>query len=343
VKHPSVTIVTAGDAGYFPLLKDLIVSLQRGLGSALPPLSILDIGLNEAQRIWLRGLGADIRTLGWDLDYPKRSKPPNSFKVLAGRPHLPKHFPGYDIYLWIDADCWVQDASVLDLFIKPAAQGKLAIVPEIDRGYWTIHKRPKPWGQNQRAFAWAFGMREGYRYGRNVILNAGVFALHRDAPHWQLWSDNYASALKRVRFSPWAYRGNQNFFLSDQTSLNRAVFVQGAPATLLPAYCNWFAGKGTPMFDTEAHLVVEPQTPHRELGIIHLAGAGMKERVWQLPTLQGGIVGTRLTYSAIEALTPPAKNPGSPTPRSKSGRAKGKARRMPAPKRGRSRSSSTRR
>ena len=41
------------------------------------------------------------------------------------------------------------------------------------------------------------------------------------------------------------------------------------------------------MFDTEAHLVVEPQTPHRELGIIHLAGAGMKERVWQLPTLQG--------------------------------------------------------
>ena len=305
-RGPSVTIVTAGDAGYIALFRDLIASLQRGLGKSMPPLSVLDIGFSEEQRRWLRhDLGATVRELGWDLAYPPRSKPPNSFKVLAGRPHLPKHFPGYDIYLWIDADCWVQDASVLEIFIRGAADGNLAIVPEIDRGYWTIHKRPKPWGQNQKAYAWAFGMREGYRYGRNAILNAGVFALRGDAPHWQLWSDNYARALNRMRLSPWAYRNNISFFLSDQTSLNRAVFVQGAPATLLPAYCNWFCGKGTPMFDAKKNLVVEPDEPHRPLGIVHLAGEGMKERVWQLKTLDGGRVETRLTFSAVRAL---AKN-----------------------------------
>jgi len=307
-RGPSVTIVTAGDAGYFGLLTDLLASLRRGLGEGLYPLSILDIGFTEAQRENLkREYGATIAPLGWDLPYPFRSHPPNSFKVLAGRPHLPRHFPGYDIYLWIDADCWVQDAGVLELFIRGATCGNLAIVPEIDRGYWTIHKRPKFWGQNQKAFAWAFGLREGYRYGRNAILNAGVFALKGDAPHWRLWSDNYARALKRFRLGPRAYRGNISFFLSDQTSLNRAVFVQGAPATLLPAYCNWFCGKGTPVFDARKNLVVEPHEPHRPLGIVHLAGEGMKERVWTLKTLQGGTVETRLTSAAVQALTQPAK------------------------------------
>lgn len=309
-RGPSVTIVTAGDAGYFGLLTDLLLSLRRSLGDRLYPLSILDIGFTDAQRDGLkRDYGATVAPLGWDLAYPVRSHPPNSFKVLAGRPHLPRHFPGYDIYLWIDADCWVQDAAVLELFIRGAARGELAIVPEIDRGYWTIHKRPKFWGQNQKAFAWGFGLREGYRYGRNAILNAGVFALRGDAPHWRLWSENYAKALKRFRLGPRAYKGNISFFLADQTSLNRTVFVQGAPTTLLPAYCNWFCGKGTPMFDVERNLVVEPHQPHRELGIVHLAGAGMKERVWSLKTLQGGAVETRLTYSAVRAL-PAAKTPG---------------------------------
>ena len=309
-RGPSVTIVTAGDAGYFGLLTDLLLSLRRGLGDRLYPLSVLDIGFTDAQRDGLkRDYGATVAPLGWDLAYPARSHPPNSFKVLAGRPHLPRHFPGYDIYLWIDADCWVQDAAVLELFIRGAARGELAIVPEIDRGYWTIHKRPKFWGQNQKAFAWGFGLREGYRYGRNAILNAGVFALRGDAPHWRLWSENYAKALKRFRLGPRTYKGNISFFLADQTSLNRTVFVQGAPTTLLPAYCNWFCGKGTPMFDAERNLVVEPHQPHRELGIVHLAGAGMKERVWSLKTLQGGAVETRLTYSAVRAL-PAAKTPG---------------------------------
>lgn len=302
-RGPSVTIVTAGDAGYFGLLTDLLVSLRRGRGDRIPPLSILDIGFTDAQRESLkREHGATVAPLGWDLAYPVRAHAPNSFKVLAGRPHLPQHFPGYDIYLWIDADCWVQDADALELFIRGAARGELAIVPEIDRGYWTIHKRPKFWGQNQKAFAWAFGLREGYRYGRNAILNAGVFALRGDAPHWRLWSENYAYALKRFHIGPRAYQGNISFFLADQTSLNRAVFAQGAPATLLPAYCNWFCGKGTPMFDSARNLVIEPHEPHRPLGIIHLAGAGMKERIWSLKMLQGGSVETRLTYSAVQAL-----------------------------------------
>ena len=309
-RTPSITIVTAGDAGYFGLLTDLLTSLRRGLGERLYPLSILDVGLSEAQADSLRRTyGATVRDPGWDLNYPRRAHAREYLKAMTARPHLPKHFPGYDIYLWLDADCWVQDASVLDIFIHGAAAGNLAIVPEIDRSYWTIHKRPKLWGQNQKAFAWAYGLSEGYHYGHNVILNVGAFALRGDAPHWQLWSDNYARALHRTRLNPWAYKDKIECFLVDQTSLNRAVFVQNAPTTLLPAYCNWFCGKGTPMFDAEKHLVIEPYEPHQALGIVHLAGKGMKERVWTLKTLQGGTIATRLTYTGVQALPRATKNP----------------------------------
>jgi len=61
---------------------------------------------------------------------------------MTARPYLPKHFPGHAVYLWIDADAWVQDDTVLDIFVSGARRGMLAVVPEVDRGYWTIHKRP---------------------------------------------------------------------------------------------------------------------------------------------------------------------------------------------------------
>ncbi len=64
------------------------------------------------------------------------------------------------------------------------------------------------------------------------------------------------------------------------------------------------------MFDAERNLVIEPHEPHRPLGVIHLAGEGMKERRWTLKTLQGGTVETRLTYSAVQALAERAKSRG---------------------------------
>ena len=56
---------------------------------------------------------------------------------------------------------------------------------------------------------------------------------------------------------------------------------------LLPATANWFCGRGTQSWDAERRMLVEPHPPHAPLGIVHLAGQGMKERLWDLPVLQG--------------------------------------------------------
>lgn len=303
IAQPSTTIVSAADAAYFDLIKGLVSSLRaRPEGRALA-LCIFDIGLTGPQRDWLAGQGAVLAEPGWDFEFPGRDHIPTYFKALAARPSIPRYFPGHEIYFWIDADVWVQDHSALQIFIDAAATGKLAIVPEIDRSYWTIHKGPRLWGQNQKCFAWAFGLRAGYRYGRHPILNAGVFALPQGAPHWQLYGAALRRALTRLRLARPSKLWNLCFALAEQTALNYVVFADKAPATFLPAYCNWFCGKGTPMYDRERGALVEPDAPYRTLGLVHLAGKNTPERRWTLSTLQGGRVETRLTYEEVSRLT----------------------------------------
>lgn len=299
--RPSISVVSGADAAYFDLLEGLVLSLKAGPFGRTLPISILDLGLDAAQRRWLEAQGARLAEPGWDVEFPGRDRLPRHFQAMTARPHLPKHFPGFEIYLWLDADTWVQDDAGLELFIRAARRGRLAIVPEIDRGYWTIHKRPKPWGQNQKAFAWAFGLKAGYRLGRNAILNTGAFALRADAPHWSRWAAAHARALNRRRLRPLDI-GTLELVNSEQTALNYVVFAEGAPASFLPAYCNWFCGKGTPAYDRARGLLVEPHEPHHPLTVVHLAGKGMKERVWRLETLDGGALDTRLTWSATRDL-----------------------------------------
>ena len=300
----SITVVSAADAAYFDLLEGLVLSLKAAPRARDLPVSILDLGLDPAQRRWLESAGARLVEPGWDVEFPGRERLPRHFQAMTARPYLPKHFPGHDIYLWLDADTWVQDDAGLEPFIGAARRGKLAIVPEIDRGYWTIHKRPKPWGQNQKAFAWAYGLKAGYRLGRNAILNTGAFALRADAPHWARWAAAHARALNRRRWGALDIR-RLELVNSEQTALNYVVFAEGLPASFLPAYCNWFCGKGTPAFDRARGLLVEPHEPHQPLAVVHLAGKGMKERLWRLETLDGGAIETRLTWQATRDLAAP--------------------------------------
>jgi len=298
-----VLICTAANGSYFPLLQGLVRSLGDGPLTKTLPLGVLDLGgMTEDQLTFLKERGATVVQPGWDCDFPGRAQAPPHYKAMTARPHLPKHFPGYDIYLWIDSDAWVQDDSCLIPFLRGAAKGKLAIVPELDRGYWTIYKPPKLWTQNHKAFAWGFGLKLGYRLGRNPILNSGVFALAANAPHWALWAKAHEQMLNRKSRRGPAHKDLFNFFIAEQTALNYVIFSDKQPYTLLPALGNWFCGKGSPLWDEDSRRLVEPHEPHAPLGIIHLAGKGMKERVWTLDSLQGGHVTCRLTYDEVSAL-----------------------------------------
>jgi hypothetical protein len=284
-------IVTAADTGYFALLQDAVSSV-RAVSPAVA-IGVLDLGLSAEQRQWLGGRVTHLVEPGWDVDFPGRERAPRTFQAQVARPFLPRHFPGYDMYFWLDADAWLQDWRVVELYCAAAGRDRLAITPEIDRAYKRHYKRPKLFG---RTLAWknyreAFGWRAADRLGRNPMVNCGVFALHREAPHWQAWARLIAQVLTRTRF-----------FFAEQTALNYAIFAEHLPVNFLPSYCNWMVGDATPAFDAGRGLFVEPYAPYETLGVVHLAGAGSKDHTFRLARLDGGVIDTPLRYGTTRAL-----------------------------------------
>jgi hypothetical protein len=253
-------IVSGADSGYFELLQGTVRSIRdkpEGRGIAL---GILDVGLKENERRWLEQQGARIVAPGWDLDFPGREEAPHHKQAQYGRPFIPKHFPGHDLYIWIDADAWVQDWAAIDLYRRAAENNAIALVPEIDRSYRNFFHA---WEE----FHGVIG--EGYRavfdeplatvLARQPLLNNGVFALAATAPHWRAWADTLGVALQRSR--------NQ---LVDMTSLNHVIYEQKLPAHFLPAWCNWIAHHAEPRRDAASGALTEPNLPYQKLGIVHL-------------------------------------------------------------------------
>ena len=286
-----LVIVSAADSAYFPLLRDLVLSVREQCSAVA--IGILDVGLDAGQRQWLGARVTHLVNPDWDIDFPGRARTSEARKAQFARPFLPRHFPGYETYLWVDADAWLQDRRVVAFYVGAARGGKLAIVPEIDRAYKRHYKRPKLFGMTLtwKNYRQAFGWRVADRLGRNPMVNCGVFALRGDAPHWQVWGRIMERVARRTRF-----------FFVEQTALNYAIFAEHLPVDFLPAYCNWMPGDAAPAFDAARGLFVEPYSPHEVIGIMHLAGPVQKTHVFRLNRLDGGTVDTSLRYSESRTI-----------------------------------------
>jgi hypothetical protein len=303
----TATIVSASDATYFDLMKGLVLSIRDKPQGTDIAISILDVGLKRDQRDWLTGQGAVIAEPGWDFDMPTSLKAPAHFRALLARPFLPKYFPGHDIYLHIDSDAWIQDWSSIEIYLGAAAEGKLAITPQVDRSYNTLYKRPRRYRrtQNYRSFEWSYGWKVADRLGRNPILNCGVFALPADAPHWGLWQAAIQRALDRRTLRPRKGWPNLYFKLIEQTAMNYVVFGDEAPSTFLPAWCNWFCAHAAPKIDRDRNVLVEPHAPYQPIGVIHLAGEDFQNHSFELEGLNGPSTNTRLRYEDVAGLPDP--------------------------------------
>ncbi len=115
---------------------------------------------------------------------------------------------------------------------------------------------PSPSGWNTVA-AWyttCFGQAAANELRSYPVLNAGVFAAHRDAPHWARW----ASALVE------ATRNGAENVMTDQMALNYAVYRGNLfdRTAFLPSWCDWQCVFGMPAWDGVVEKLVEPpRTP----------------------------------------------------------------------------------
>ena len=251
--------ITGGDAGYFDLIKDCIGSLRATSEGRALALGVLDCGLTEEQRAWCRGHGAILVVPQWDFDFPGRDRLKDGYKALTARPFLPRYFPGFDLYLWIDGDCWVQQGDAISLFLAAARSGALAVAPEIHRSMRHYHHA---WGEFSAvcgaAYESCFDRQTAERLVRYPMINAGVFALEAGAPHWAGWARLLGEALQR------------STDMTDQMALNVLVYDKGFRYEPLPSRCNWPVHHATPAWDAERSLFVEPAMPYDPLGIIHM-------------------------------------------------------------------------
>ncbi len=293
-------IVSLADSNYFELLNELIDSIKRFDESKNVAICILDAGLTEDQKLKLSQKVDDIKSAEWDIKVPAfKVKGKEWLKSQVSRAFLPKYFPGYEKYLWIDADAWVNKWEALDLYFKGSNANKLAISTSADRSYgrvlrvdWLIGSIAKVKSQNYKhAKSSGFSETVARKIALMPHLNIGVFCLNADAPHWVVWQKNLKQALSSGKI-----------FGSEQVAMNIAIYVDDLEIEILPAYCNWthiYRLK----FDTVNNTLVEPYLPNHEIGIIHLAGKTSdvvrfnKNHLSEIKTLEGKIIKKSLRFS----------------------------------------------
>ena len=262
-------IVSLADSNYFELLNELIDSIKKFEQSKNVSICILDAGLTEDQKNKLSEKIDEIKIAEWDIEVSEyKASGKEWLKSQVSRAFLPKYFPGYKKYLWIDCDAWVNDWQSVELYFKACENGKLGITQTMGPGYKIVSKVKWIFGKlaliKSQNFKHAINSKIGIDKARKLAfaphINIGVFSLEHDSSCWKIWQDNLAITLKSGKI-----------FGSEGLAINMSVYVDDIETEFLPLNCNWIASNLLPKFDEEKQTFVEPYLPNYNIGIMHLA------------------------------------------------------------------------
>ncbi len=217
----------------------------------------------------------EIKLAEWDIEVPSyKVKDKEWLKSQVSRAFLPKYFPNYEKYLWIDCDAWVNDWESVELYFKACDNGKLGITQTIGPGYkitskvnWLIGKLAIIKSQN---FKHAVKSKIGYKNARKLAfaphINIGVFSLEKKSEGWDVWQKNLFKTLKAG-----------NIFGSEGLAINISVYIDNLETEFLPLNCNWITSNLLPKYDQQKKTFVEPYLPNYKIGIMHLAAGIWKD------------------------------------------------------------------
>jgi hypothetical protein len=262
-------IVSLADANYFELLSELVDSIKKFEKSKDIAICILDAGLTEQQKNVLSKKVDEIKSAVWDIDVPAfKVKGREWLKSQVSRAFLPKYFPDYEKYLWIDCDAWVNNWDSVELYFKACEDGKLGITQTLGPGYKIMSKVNWLFGKiaiiKSQNFKHAIKSKIGISKARKLAfaphINIGVFSLEKNSPGWNSWQKNLEQTLK-----------SGNIFGSEGLAINMSVYIDELETEFLPLSCNWIASNLLPKFDEIKNTFVEPYLPNYEIGIMHLA------------------------------------------------------------------------
>ena len=262
-------IVSLADSNYFNLLNELIDSIKQFDQSNSVAICILDAGLEKDQLNKLSEKVDEIKSAEWDIQVSSiKVRGKEWLKSQVSRAFLPKYFPNYEKYLWIDCDAWVNDWNAVDLYFKACENGKLGITQTIGPGYrimskvnWLFGKIAVIKSQNfKHAISSKIGMDAARKLAFAPHVNIGVFSLQKNSSCWDVWQKNLKTTLK-----------SGQIFGSEGLAINMSIYIDNVETEFLPLNCNWIASNLLPKFDEKERMFVEPYLPNTKIGIMHLA------------------------------------------------------------------------
>tara|TARA_Y100000590_G_scaffold419020_1_gene520389 strand:- start:93 stop:1004 length:912 start_codon:yes stop_codon:yes gene_type:complete len=269
------TIVSLADSNYFDLLNELVESIIKFPKGKEVDICILDAGLTNDQKLILSSKVKEIKKAEWDIEVPGYKVGKKEWlKSQVSRAFLPKYFPGYKKYLWIDCDAWVHDWSSVELYLRACDNGKLGITQTMGPGYRIMSKVKWLFGKiaviKSQNFKHAISSRIGIENARKLAfaphLNIGVFSLEENSPCWKNWQKNLIKTLSSGKI-----------FGSEGLAINMSVYIDEIETEFLPLNCNWIASNLLPKYDEQNQYFVEPFLPNTKIGIMHLAAGLWKD------------------------------------------------------------------
>jgi hypothetical protein len=295
VTAPRTIIITAINDLYLTLAHGMLRSLRSQVFSIPFDIGVIDVGLSESARAHIEGFGATVVAAQANIDYPGRTKWEQqhpAFRALTSRPFLRGYFPGYDAYMWMDADMWAQTPDAIETMLGGATSGdELYICSEIDRDYATYFLGSRPWELHLDWYRTNFSTETVSAIFPRPMLNAGVWAMSATSPVWQAWQEVYSDCLRRTQ------QMTREQFMCDQLSLNVGVYTQGLPLKIMPAEFNWLTIYAVPVFNSKTGRFVRPTQPRTVISMMHLTHE-KKMRTFDLSTTEGGTL-TRTLMNEI--------------------------------------------
>ncbi len=263
---PKIAICTGSDTNLFYLAKGLILSLRRILPLYQGEIFFFDLGCTQQELAWLEPRTQRIITPKDDLGVAALPDFVHHKLGLTIRPFLPQYAPDYDIYIWIDADAWVQESSIIQHYIKGAESGSAAVTLELDVAYpWFVTHSRQYNRYKLKAWSNAYGDQVATRLSLLPLLNAGIYAINARPFIWEKWAENFSHAVQ-----------GRMTDLCDQLALQKTL-VDNNCLHALPSRANWLSHYALPQKRPEDGVWLEPRLGGQPIGILHLAAEKKRE------------------------------------------------------------------
>ena len=265
-------LVTGGDKVFDDLLEDCVRSV-RDVGYN-GDIAVLDFGFSAEMLERIKNCDIIVKAASLPPEVEAQAiKVPVGAGVLLLKPYLPQLFPGYDRYIFIDADVYCQDDIALTALEHEAEGTDFVAVSQRTRFHeWDVARGNgiefNVFGQPlRRNWYTMFANRsklpkeDKKLLAQHQIINAGVFSAEAQSPIWSHWIKEMINCMKAMPV------GRKS--AADQLGLGLALYRHGLNFKTLPEICNWTS---TWRYDPEKHLFTETEPFYRPVSIMHLAG-----------------------------------------------------------------------